>query len=128
MIFAAMPRKRPTCASSAVGRRKRPFTPFFAIQDGFLTTHTVEKVLLCEKEFMKDFIGDPKEKLYNLMDTANPIMSGVVQNQDSYMKGKIAQRWYYDRVGPALQDAFDVFYRNTGRKYDFVMRLPVRRR
>ena len=37
------------------------------------------------------------------MDPANPMMSGVVQNQDSYMKGKIAQRWYYDRVGPALR-------------------------
>ncbi len=38
----------------------------------------------------------------NLMDPANPMMSGVVQNQDSYMKGKIAQRWYYDQVAPAL--------------------------
>ena len=58
---------------------------------------------------MKEFIGDPKEKLINLMDPANPMMSGVVQNQDSYMKGKIAQRWYYDRVEPALEDAFDEF-------------------
>jgi len=37
------------------------------------------------------------------------------------MKGKIAQRWYYDRVGPALRDAFDVFAEQTGRKYDFIM-------
>ena len=37
------------------------------------------------------------------------MMSGVVQNQDSYMKGKIAQRWYYDRVGPALEEAFDEY-------------------
>ena len=51
---------------------------------------------------MKEYIGNPAEKLTNLMDPANPMMSGVVQNQDSYMKGKIAQRWYYDRVGPAL--------------------------
>jgi pyruvate-ferredoxin/flavodoxin oxidoreductase len=36
------------------------------------------------------------------------------------MKGKIAQRWYYDRVGPALDDAFDLFYRKTGRKYGHV--------
>ena len=77
-------------------------TPFFNVQDGFLTTHTVEKVRLPEPEFMKQYIGSPAEKLMNLMDTANPMMSGVVQNQDSYMKGKIAQRWYYDRVGPAL--------------------------
>src|SRR5436305_6299647 len=33
------------------------FTPFFNVQDGFLTTHTVEKVLLSEKEFMKEFMG-----------------------------------------------------------------------
>ncbi|MCI0380695.1 MAG: hypothetical protein L0215_24180, partial [Gemmataceae bacterium] len=62
-------------------------TPFFNVQDGFLTTHTVESVRLPETEFMKEYIGDPK-KLVNLMDPANPMMSGVVQNQDSYMKGK----------------------------------------
>jgi pyruvate-ferredoxin/flavodoxin oxidoreductase len=94
-------------------------TPFFNVQDGFLTTHTVEKVRLPEPEFMKEYIGSPA-KLMNLMDPASPMMSGVVQNQDSYMKGKIAQRWYYDRVGPALRDAFDEFYRQTGRRYDFI--------
>jgi pyruvate-ferredoxin/flavodoxin oxidoreductase len=95
-------------------------TPFFSVQDGFLTTHTVEKVRLPEPEFMKDFVGSPREKLINLVDPANPLMSGVVQNQDSYMKGKIAQRWHYDRVSPALVDAFREFYRKTGRRYDFV--------
>src|SRR5438128_11997080 len=66
------------------------FTPFFNVQDGFLTTHTVETVRLPELPFMKEYIGSPKDKLINLMDPANPMMSGVVQNQDSYMKGKIA--------------------------------------
>jgi pyruvate-ferredoxin/flavodoxin oxidoreductase len=51
------------------------------------------------------------------MDTANPVMSGVVQNQDSYMKGKIAQRWYYDQVPEKLQEAFEEFGRKTGRRY-----------
>jgi pyruvate-ferredoxin/flavodoxin oxidoreductase len=93
------------------------YTPFFNVQDGFLTTHTVESVRLIEPEFMKEYVGNPKEKLINLMDPANPLMSGVVQNQDSYMKGKIAQRWYYDKVGPILEDAFEEFYRKTGRRY-----------
>jgi len=96
-------------------------TPFFNVQDGFLTTHTVESVRLPEPEFMKEYVGSPAEKLTNLMDPANPVMSGVVQNQDSYMKGKIAQRWYYDRVAPALEDAFEEFARKTGREYDFIM-------
>src|SRR5947209_9099401 len=95
-------------------------TPFFSVQDGFLTTHTVETARLPEPAFMKEFIGDPKEKLVNLMDPANPLMSGVVQNQDSYMKGKIAQRWYYDRVEPALEESFELFALKTGRKYGFV--------
>ena len=38
-------------------------TPFFNVQDGFLTTHTVEKVRLPEPEFMKEYIGNPNEKL-----------------------------------------------------------------
>lgn len=96
------------------------FTPFFSSQDGFLTTHTVETVRLPEPAFMKEYIGDPKEKLLNLMDPANPVMSGVVQNQDSYMKGKIAQRWYYDRVDGILEECFELFYQKTGRKYGFV--------
>jgi pyruvate-ferredoxin/flavodoxin oxidoreductase len=95
-------------------------TPFFNVQDGFLTTHTVETVRLPESEFMKEYIGSPKEKLINLMDPANPLMSGVVQNQDSYMKGKIAQRWYYDRIEGILEECFELFYQKTGRRYWFV--------
>src|SRR5438309_4798042 len=95
-------------------------TPYFSVQDGFLTTHTVESVRLPETEFMKEYIGSPKEKLINLMDPASPMMSGVVQNQDSYMKGKIAQRWYYDRIEPVLDEAFEIFEQKTGRKYGFL--------
>lgn len=100
------------------------YTPFFNVQDGFLTTHTVETVRLPETEFMREYVGSPAEKLMNLMDPDNPLMSGTVQNQDSYMKGKIAQRWYYDRVEPALADSFAEFRQKTGRNYDFL--LPYR--
>src|SRR5438094_7115558 len=34
-------------------------TPFFNVQDGFLTTHTVETVRLPESAFMKEYIGSP---------------------------------------------------------------------
>ena len=37
-------------------------TPFFNVQDGFLTTHTVERVRLPEPDFMKAFIGDPQRE------------------------------------------------------------------
>ncbi|NJN81129.1 MAG: pyruvate ferredoxin oxidoreductase [Caldilineaceae bacterium] len=95
-------------------------TPFMNVQDGFLTTHTVEDVLLCEPEMMAKFVGKPEEKLVNMFDPYNPVMTGVVQNQDSYMKGKIAQRNYYDKVPAAIQNAMDEFYTLTGRRYNMV--------
>src|SRR5436189_5179943 len=67
-------------------------TPFLNVQDGFLTTHTIENVRLPEVELMKQFAGHPSERTRPLFDPRVPLMSGVVQNQDSYMKGKIAQR------------------------------------
>ena len=95
-------------------------TPFMNVQDGFLTTHTIENVLLLEPEMMKEFVGDPNEKLTNYLDPYNPIMSGVVQNQDSYMKGKIAQRYFYDKIPGLLKNAMDEFFELTGRKYGFI--------
>ena len=99
-------------------------TPFLNVQDGFLTTHTIENVLLPEPDLMKEFVGPPHEHVRNLMDPQIPLMSGVVQNQDSYMKGKIAQRRYYDRVLPALRKAFVEYHLLTGRHYGLV--LPYR--
>ncbi|MDE2999053.1 MAG: 2-oxoacid:acceptor oxidoreductase family protein [Gemmatimonadota bacterium] len=95
-------------------------TPFMVVQDGFLTTHTVQNVMAIEPELMKLFVGRPEDKIQNLMDVDNPMMSGVVQNQDSYMKGKIAQRYFYDRVPDDLQEAMHEFYRMTGRRYDMI--------
>ncbi len=120
MIFARNAQEAGDFCLIARRTAENTSTPFFNVQDGFLTTHTVETALLPELPFMKEFIGSPKEKLVNLMDPANPLMSGVVQNQDSYMKGKIAQRWYYDRIEPALEESFELFAKKTGRKYGFV--------
>jgi pyruvate-ferredoxin/flavodoxin oxidoreductase len=97
-------------------------TPFLSVQDGFLTTHTVENVLLPEPELMREFIGDPyaTTRLRNLMNPAKPIMSGVVQNQDAYMKGKIAQRFFYDRLPEILLEVMDRYAGLTGRRYGLV--------
>ena len=34
-------------------------TPFLNVQDGFLTTHTIENVRLLEPDMMKMFVGHP---------------------------------------------------------------------
>src|SRR5678809_1329109 len=40
-------------------------TPFLNVQDGLLTTHTIENVLLPEKEFMEQYMGKPQERILN---------------------------------------------------------------
>ncbi len=95
-------------------------TPFMNVQDGFLTTHTIENVRFPEDDLIRDYLGSPREKIRKLFDPDYPLMSGVVQNQDSYMAGKVAQRYFYDEVPEKLQNAMDEFYKLTGRQYSFI--------
>ena len=122
MLFARNVQEAADLALIARRIAEESETPFFNIQDGFLTTHTIESMHLPEPELMKQFIGDPngEHRLRNLMDPAHPIMSGVVQNQDSYMKGKIAQRYFYDRIPAIMQRVMDEFYALTGRRYSAI--------
>ncbi len=94
--------------------------PFLNVQDGFLGTHTLESVRLPEPELMERFVGSADGKLPDLFDPVQGLMSGTVQNQDSYMKGKVAQRDFYERVPAALRRAFEKYEELTGRRYGFV--------
>jgi pyruvate-ferredoxin/flavodoxin oxidoreductase len=100
-------------------------TPFFNVQDGFLTTHTLESVRLPEPELMKAFLGPPSERLLNLFDPSRPLQSGVVQNQDAYMKGKIAQRFFYEHVEAAVEQSMEALSAATGRRYETVERYRM---
>ena len=107
---------------AAIARRvaEATETPFFVAQDGFLTTHTLENALLPEDELLRDFVGDPRDHLRDLFDPAEALMTGVVQNQDSYMKGRIGQRGFYDRLPGALDDAMAEWAALTGRHYGLI--------
>jgi pyruvate-ferredoxin/flavodoxin oxidoreductase len=122
MLFARNVQEAADLALIARRIAEESETPFFNIQDGFLTTHTIESLRLPERELMKQFVGDPnhEHRLRNLMDPARPIMSGVVQNQDSYMKGKVAQRYFYDRIPSIMARVMEQFYSLTGRRYGTV--------
>jgi pyruvate-ferredoxin/flavodoxin oxidoreductase len=90
-------------------------TPFFVAQDGFLTTHTLEDVRLPEDELLREFVGDPRLHIRSLFDPAEALMTGTVQNQDSYMKGRIGQRAYTERIPGLLEGAMTEWTELTGR-------------
>ncbi|HJX67764.1 MAG TPA: 2-oxoacid:acceptor oxidoreductase family protein [Candidatus Limnocylindrales bacterium] len=95
-------------------------TPWFVAQDGFLTTHTIENVQLPEDDLLRRFVGDPRETVRDLFDPKDALMSGVVQNQDSYMKGRIAQRVWYDRLVEITERAMAEWTALTGRHYGLI--------
>lgn len=104
---------------TAIARRvaEASQTPFLVCQDGFLTTHTLENARLPEDDLLRDFVGDPRLHIRDLFDPAEALMTGVVQNQDSYMKGRIGQRVFTDLIPAAFAEATEAWAQLTGRRY-----------
>jgi pyruvate-ferredoxin/flavodoxin oxidoreductase len=71
---------------------------------------------------MAEFVGDPyaSTRLRNLMNPDKPVMSGVVQNQDAYMKGKVAQRFFTERVAGIIGATMARYAELTGRRLGLV--------
>jgi pyruvate-ferredoxin/flavodoxin oxidoreductase len=95
-------------------------TPWFVAQDGFLTTHTIENVLLPEDDLLRRFVGDPRETVRNFFDTKDALLTGPVQNQDSYMKGRVGMMTWYDRLPAIVERAMDEWATLTGRRYGLI--------
>lgn len=118
--------------------------PGIVAQDGFLTTHLIESLQLPERELIRDFLGRPddiidtptpaqriiygdtRRRIPELWDVDNPVMAGIVQNQDAYMQSVAAQRpFFFDHIKDLTDQAFDEYAQLTGRRYDRVMTYRV---
>jgi pyruvate-ferredoxin/flavodoxin oxidoreductase len=118
--------------------------PGVIAQDGFLTTHLIESLLLPERELIKEYLGRPddiidtptpaqriiygdkRRRIPELWDVDNPMMAGIVQNQDSYMQSVAAQRpFFFDHIKELSEQAFEEFYQLTGRRYGRIMTYKV---
>ncbi|MFW6175518.1 MAG: 2-oxoacid:acceptor oxidoreductase family protein, partial [Acidobacteriota bacterium] len=110
--------------------------PGVCAQDGFLTSHVIESVLLPEPELVRRYLGDPadeidsptpaqrlvfgpeRRRIPELFDLDNPAMLGVVQNQESYAQGVASQRpFFFDHVAPLADRAMEEYAALTGRRY-----------
>jgi len=119
-------------------------TPGIVAQDGFLTTHLIESLMLPERELIAEYLGKPEDiiptptgaqrlifgetrrRIPELWDVDNPVMAGTVQNQDSYMQSVAAQRpFFFDHIAAFIEQAMDEFYQLTGRRYGRVTTYRV---
>jgi len=114
-------------------------TPGIIAQDGFLTTHLIESLMIPEREMIEEYLGRPddiietptdaqkiiygetRRRIPELWDVDNPVMAGIVQNQDSYMQSVAAQRpFFFDHIKDLTDQSMEEFTKLTGRPYSRV--------
>jgi len=114
-------------------------TPGMNVMDGFLTTHLERTFYKHESQLIRDYLGAPEDiiecptesqrvlfgptrrRVPKMIDLANPVLLGPVQNQEHYMQGVVARRNNF--VEPILEffeAAYKEFAELTGRYYGLV--------
>ena len=121
-----------------IGRKiaELSLTPAAVAQDGFLTTHLIEPLLVPERELVAEFLGRPddlidcptpaqklvygptRRRIPEVWDVDKPMQSGTVQNQDAYMQAVAAQRpYFFQHIAPLADQVMAEYYQLTGRRY-----------
>ncbi len=121
-----------------IGRKiaELSLTPAAVGQDGFLTTHLIEPLLVPEPALIAEFCGRPddiiacptpaqrlvygetRRRVPLVWDVDRPVSSGTVQNQDAYMQAVVSQRpYFFDHIEPITDQVMDEFHALTGRRY-----------
>ena len=114
-------------------------TPGMNVQDGFLTSHlertfyrhesdlireylgAPEDVIECPTEAQRTLFGPTRRRVPRMIDLANPVLLGPVQNQEHYMQGVVARRNnFVEPILAFLEEAHADFGRLTGRYYGLV--------
>ncbi|HET6208135.1 MAG TPA: 2-oxoacid:acceptor oxidoreductase family protein, partial [Terracidiphilus sp.] len=114
-------------------------TPGMNIMDGFLTSHLERTFYKHESELIREYLGAPddvidcpteaqrvlfgptRRRVPKMMDLANPILLGPVQNQEHYMQGVVARRNNFaEPILDFLEAAYKDFGDLTGRYYGLV--------
>jgi pyruvate-ferredoxin/flavodoxin oxidoreductase len=119
-------------------------TPGMNIMDGFLTSHLERTFYKHESGLIREFLGAPddiidcpteaqrslfgptRRRVPKMMDLANPILLGPVQNQEHYMQGIVARRNNFaEPILQFLEDAYEQFAELTGRRYGLISKYKT---
>lgn len=92
--------------------------PVMICQDGFITSHGVENILLVEDDLVKDFVGERNPEHY-LLNEKETMALGPYAVSNYYMETKRAQRQAMIDAKQAILDMAEKFKEMTGREYGF---------
>lgn len=96
----------------------RVHLPVMICQDGFITSHAVENILLLEDERVKEFVGEytPEEFLLN---PGKPIAVGPYSVSNYAMEAKKNQEIALENSAEVIREVAEKYRQLTGRGFDF---------
>jgi pyruvate ferredoxin oxidoreductase alpha subunit len=95
--------------------------PVMVCQDGFITSHSVERVEILPVADVKKFIGEYKPN-HPLLDVDNPISYGPLDLPDYYFEHKRQQSEAMAEARKIFDEVSSEFAKVVGKKYDFIER------
>ncbi|MFH0888017.1 MAG: pyruvate ferredoxin oxidoreductase [Planctomycetota bacterium] len=99
-----------------IGEDKSIRLPVMVCMDGFIISHSVERVELLDDEIIQKFIGEYKTE-YSLLNVNNPISIGACALQDYYTEHKRQHSEALMNSKDKILEIADKFYKISGRKY-----------
>lgn len=92
--------------------------PIMICQDGFITSHAVENIMLLDDSDVKNFVGEYEPEHY-LLKKDEPMAVGPYSVSNYYMEAKRAQAQAMHNAKKVILDVAEDFYKISGRKYGF---------
>ena len=92
--------------------------PIMICQDGFITSHAVENILLEEDDAVKKFVGEFKPQNY-LLKHENPLAVGPYDVSNFYMEHKMQEAVAMQNAKKQILAVAADFAKTFGRKYGF---------
>ena len=93
--------------------------PIMTCLDGFIVTHSLERLETLPDDVVKKFVGEFKWKR-SLLDIKNPTTMGPFDWTDYYFEHKYQQAEAMKRVPAVVKSVSEEFARLSGRKYDLI--------
>ncbi len=97
-----------------IGEKAR--LPIMTCQDGFITSHAVENILLEEDEAVRKFVGEYRPENY-LLKHENPLAVGPYDTCPFYMEHKVQQAHAMMQAREIILEVAADFEKTFGRKY-----------
>ncbi|MDZ7261616.1 MAG: pyruvate ferredoxin oxidoreductase [candidate division KSB1 bacterium] len=105
-----------TIMAVRIAEHKDVLLPVMVTLDGFILSHTLERVEILEDQEVKDFIGE-YQPLYPLLDVDHPITMGPVDLPDWYFEHKRQEIEAENNALRVVEEVSREFGKLTGRNY-----------